>query len=131
MIVLDTQVLVWWTTNFKRISKKAMTELERAKKKHEICISSISIWEVALLVKKRRLEFSVGFENWFNNIENLSFIRFIPLDNSIAVTSVKLPDFSNNDPADRIIVATALSLGAKLITSDRRILKYKGMETVW
>lgn len=131
MIVLDTHILVWWSDNPKKLSKIANQAIELAKKKHEICISSISLWEIAHLVNKGRIEFTLGFENWVKKIENLSFIRFIPVDNSIAVKSVNLPNFSNNDPADRIIVATALSLGVKLITGDQRILKYPFVKTIW
>ena len=131
MILLDTHVLVWWMDSPQKLSKNALREFENARKGHEVCVSSISFWEIALLVKEGRINFSMGFENWIEIVENFSFIRFIPVDNFIAINSVNLSYFSNKDPADRIIVATALNLGAKLITRDRRILKYKGVQAVW
>jgi len=55
----------------------------------------------------------------------------VPIDNKIAVLSVNLPDFSHKDPADRIIIATALNLGVKLVTSDSKILNYKHVQAIW
>jgi len=131
MIVIDTHVLVWWSTKSKKLSKKAAQEFEIHKKRQEVCVSSISLWEIALLVKKGKINFTIGFDIWLKEIESVSFLRFIPVDNSIAINSINLPDFTNKDPADKIIVATAINLGAKLITSDRRILNYKGVNAIW
>ena len=131
MILIDTHVLVWWSNGSKNLSKKAFFEIEKAKKDRQICVSSISFWEIALLVKSKRLEFSSGFENWHTYLEKLAFFRFIPVDNRIAIDSVNLPDFSTKDLADRIIVSTAINLPAKLITNDKRILKYPSVQAIW
>ena len=53
------------------------------------------------------------------------------MDNQIAKTSVNLPDFMHKDPADRIIIATALNLGAELVTSNKKILNYTYVKSVW
>ncbi len=69
--------------------------------------------------------------DWIKKSEMLPFVNFIPVDNSIAVKSVNLPQPFHSDPADRIIIATAISLGASLITKDERILKYPHVKTIW
>lgn len=131
MILLDTSVLIKWISAPKQLSKKAIQTIEEVVKREELLVSSISVWEICLLVKKGRLEFFIDNERWLEKIESLPFVRFIPIDNKIAAYSVNLPDFEHKDPADRIIIATALQLGANLVTSDQKILDYSKVRTVW
>ena len=132
MIVLDTHILIWWVDSPQKLSKKAREIIEKEKlKKGNISVSSISALEIYRLVKNGRLQLTTPIESWMGKIESLPSIQFIPVDNSIASLSVALPNFDHEDPADRIIIATALNIGAKLITSDKRILKYKKVKTIW
>lgn len=131
MTVLDTNALIWWINNARKLSRKAKKAIEEAEKKKAVYISSISILEICILVKRGRLKLDTSPDNWLRQVEALSYVHFVPMDNKIALLSVNLPDFSHKDPADRIIIATALNLGAKLITSDEKILKYKRVQTVW
>ncbi len=132
MIVLDTHTLIWWVDSPQKLSKNARHVIEETiTKKQEILISSISVFEIYILIKKGKLELTSQPEAWLETIENLSSIKFIPVDNKIAAHSVNLPNFSHKDPADRMIVATALSHGAKLVTSDSRILKYPPVQSIW
>ena len=131
VIVLDTHAWVCWVSGSRALSRKASERIDEALGRNAICVSSISCWEVALLVKRGRLELKMGAEDWIAHSEALPYLRFVPVDNHIALRSVGLPGRFHDDPADRIIVATALSLGAKLITKDRRIRRYRGVETLW
>ncbi len=131
MIVLDTHAWVWFVSNPELLSKKAKRTIERAVVDNNVFISSISAWEVALLTSKKRLLLSMEVADWIKKSEMLPFVNFIPVDNSIAVKSVNLPQPFYSDPADRIIIATAISLGASLITKDERILKYPHVKTIW
>jgi len=63
--------------------------------------------------------------------ESLPFIQFLPVTNSIAFKSVNLPLPLHPDPADRIIIATAISVGAPLVTSDKKLLSYSPVKTIW
>lgn len=130
MILLDTNALIWWSTAPEKLSRKARKTIEDVIKKEEILISSISVWEVFLLMRKNKVGFSIDVDSWLDKLESLPFIRFVPIDNKIASQSVKL-DFENSDPADRIIIATALNMGAKLVTSDKKILNYQKVQSVW
>ena len=131
MIVLDTHAWIWWLANPDEISRAAREAIDRAMEKEEVLISSISSWEIALLVRKGRLELTMPVEDWVARSEALPFIQFVPLDNRIALRSNHLPGEIHDDPADRIIIATALTLGAPLVSKDTRIRDYLHVETIW
>lgn len=131
MIVLDTNALIWWISDSGKLSRKVRIIIEEAESKGAVYISSISVLEIYTLVKKGKLRLTTLTDNWLEKVESLPYVHFVPIDNKIAVLSVELPDFSHKDPADRIIISTALTLGAILITSDKRIRKYKKVQTVW
>ena len=130
MIVLDTHAWVWWVAADSRLSEAAGREIDRAMGTSSLYVSSISSWEVALLVQRGRLELTMDVGDWIARSEALPFLGFIPVDNRIALRSVELT-LGHDDPADRIIVATALSLGARLVTRDRRLHAFGGVETFW
>ena len=131
MIVLDTHVWVLFVSNPELLSKRAKRSLDAAMEEKGILISSISAWEVALLVAKKRLKLTIDVIDWIAKSEVLPFIKFIPVDNAVAIKSVSLPQPLHNDPADRIIIATAISMGSPLVTKDEKILKYPHVQTIW
>ncbi|MBW1614592.1 MAG: type II toxin-antitoxin system VapC family toxin [Deltaproteobacteria bacterium] len=131
MIVLDTHVWVLFVSNPELLSKRAKRALDAAMEEKGILISSISAWEVAVLVAKKRLRLTLDVTDWLTKSEVLPFITFIPVDNAIAIKSVNLPQPLHSDPADRIIIATAISMGAPLVTKDEKILKYAHIQTIW
>ncbi len=131
MIVLDTHAWIWWVGSPELLSERAKQRIDRAVDDASIYISSISCWEISMLVKKRRLDLTTGVEDWIAASEALPFFRFVPVDNRIALRSNLLNGKLHNDPADRIIVATAVILGAPLITKDQKLRSYSGVETLW
>jgi PIN domain nuclease of toxin-antitoxin system len=96
-----------------------------------VYLSSISCWEVGMLVKKRRLRLAVSTDEWIARSGALPFLHFVPVDNQIFLRSLDLAGPLHDDPADRVIVATALVLGMPLITRDRRLQDYPHLETIW
>ncbi len=131
MIVLDTHVWVWFISNPELLSKRAEKAINKAVQKENLLISSISAWELALLVKENRLSLALDVADWIAKSESLPFIQFVPVTNSIAVKSVNLPDPFHPDPADRIIIATALSHGAQIVSKDKKMLVYSQIQTIW
>ncbi len=131
MIVLDTHAWVWFISNPELLSRKAEKEINKAVQKESLLVSSISAWELALLVKKNRLSLALDVTDWIAKSESLPFIQFVPVTNSIAVKSVNLPGPFYPDPADRIIIATALSHGAQLVSKDKNMLAYSPIQTIW
>ena len=131
MIILDTHAWVWFISEPARLSKRAEVSIERALRKNEILISSISAWEVALLVSQKRLELTMDVSEWISSSEKLPFLRFVPIDNTIAIQAVHLPLPPHSDPADRIIIATSLQFGAPVVTMDKKILDCPHVQGIW
>ena len=132
MILLDTHALIWWVSEPSRIPAKARRLIDTAVDGGTpVGVSAITIWEVAMLVARDRLTFTMSAELWISQVEALPFLTFIPVDNRIAMRSVHLADFPNRDPADRIIAATAIGVDATLVTADSRLRAYASLKTVW
>lgn len=132
MIVLDTHALLWWASGeHGQLSRAALQAIEAELDGGCIAISSISAWELAMLVARGRVALSIDSSEWLALTAQIEAVRFVPVDNEIAVKSVELPGEFHKDPADRIIVATARKLGAPLVTADEKILAYPHLRTIW
>jgi PIN domain nuclease of toxin-antitoxin system len=131
MIVLDTHAWIWFVSNPDFLSKAAQKAVSKAVRDKSVLISTISAWEAALLVARKRLNLSLEIGDWVAKSKNLPFLQFIPVTNSIAIKAVNLPQPLHSDPADRIIIATAISAGAPLVTKDKKISNYRHVKTIW
>jgi PIN domain nuclease of toxin-antitoxin system len=131
MIILDTHVWLWWISSPEKLAADAAQAINDAAENNGIVISSISAWELALLVEKGRLMLSIDVQDWIRKTESLPFVRFVPVDNAIALRSVSLRGTFHADPADRIIAATALVMGLSLVTKDEKIRAYPYLRTIW
>lgn len=131
MIVLDTHVWIWWVSNPKELSSPARGAIQRAVRARRAYLSSISVWEVALLATRGRLQLTIDVRDWLARCEALPDFQFVPVDNLIASRSVFLAPPLHSDPADRIIIATAQTMGAALVSKDEKIRNYPHVETIW
>ena len=131
MIVLDTHVLIWWVDGAGKLTRAAASAIKRAQSESGIMISSITAWEIAMLVDRGRLTLTMDVSTWLSTVNRVSGVRFVPIDNAIAVGAVNLPGEFHRDPADRLIAATARRFGVPLVTQDRRIRSYPHLKTVW
>ena len=123
MLLLDTQALVWSRTGDLHLGARAREGIERAVQDGEAGVSAITFWEVAMLHQKGRMVLLSDVSSWRANLLEQGLIE-IPVDGEIGIRANGLADF-HADPADRIIVATALA-GHRLLTSDARILSWSG-----
>lgn len=131
MIVLDTHALVWWIGG-KGLSKPARAAIDREVKEHgEIVVSTMTAWEIMLLIKKGRLRLATDVGRWLDKVSRIEGVQFAPIDRHIALASADLPGNFHQDPADRMIVATARSLSAALVTKDEQIRSYEHVKTIW
>ncbi len=122
MIVLDTHALVWLAEGSPKLGKKSRLLMDEALKAENLFVSVISFWEVAMLVEKRRLEMHMSVDAWRKSlIEN--GLKEVALTGDMAIYSAQLNNF-HGDPADRMIVSTAISLTATLCTADEKILSW-------
>lgn len=132
MIILDTHVLLWWVSGSDLLSAAANKVIKRTLTKgSEIIISSISAWEISMLISKGRLVLSMDVESWLDEVAQIEGVRFVPVDNEIGIKSTALPGEFHKDPADRLIVATARKLAIPLVTADDKIISYEYVKTIW
>lgn len=127
-ILLDTHVWIWvCLEDNKSLSQKAASMIRRGGQKW---ISAISCWELAKLAERGRIGLSIPLLTWIRRSLTEYAINIADLSPEIAVESTQLDGF-HKDPADQIIVATSRVLAMPLLTSDRRVLNFKDVETVW
>lgn len=131
MIVLDTHAWIWWVSSPERLSDTGREAIDRAMAAESLYLSCISAWEVAMLTERGRLQLTMEARDWIAKSEALSFLKFVPVNNNIAIRSVQLLAPIHPDPADRIIIATALELGAAVATKDEKIQNYPHVKSVW
>jgi PIN domain nuclease of toxin-antitoxin system len=122
--LLDTHVLVWFAAGEPLLGSGSIRAVDAALRADELVVSAVSFWEIAMLTAKRRLALSAGPATFRRHVLAQG-LREVPIDGAIAVAAAELPTF-HGDPADRMLVATALDLGAELVTADDRILGWRG-----
>ena len=123
MILLDTHVLLWQERGDQRLGAQARRLLERALRENNLAVSAISFWEVGMRVQKGRLDLRLDLDAWRRDLLTEGLFE-VPVDGTIAARAGLFSDM-HGDPADRLIVATALE-GHRLMTADRLILDWPG-----
>ena len=123
-LLLDTHVLIWMVEGSGRLSEEMNDLLRRGSSEGRLVVSAITPWEIGVLTAKRRLSLRTEVQQWVNQALALPGVRLQPLSPEIAVASTRLPWEMHPDPADRILAATALRLGATLLTADRQLIRY-------
>lgn len=121
MILLDTHVLVWLAEASPRLGGKARKAIDAAYRESEVMVSAISFWEVATLARKGRIRLDMALQTWRKDFIEQGVIE-IPVTGEIGTKAAGLDPF-HGDPADRLIVATALQHALTLVTADERLLK--------
>ena len=131
MIVLDTHVLIWDALQPEKISTKARKAINRANESGEIIVADISLWEIAMLLQKKRLQIDATFPEFIRLIRSANNYTIQMITTEIADLSVSLDTAVNLDPADRLICATALHRNLPLVTADSNLIQAKGIITIW
>jgi len=122
MLLLDTHVLVWLDEGNPRLGKTALQTINESLATGQLGVATISFWEVAMLIEKQRLTMQPGLADWRFELLQAGLLE-IPLGGATAIRAAQLPLF-HGDPADRMIVATAIENGATLMTADEKILSW-------
>jgi PIN domain nuclease of toxin-antitoxin system len=123
-VVLDTNALVWAFEGDKALGVRAARSIDQAVFEGAAHVSAISFWELSLKIRKGKFGLSQSIADWRARVLRLGILE-VPVDGQIGIAANELQDI-HSDPADRLIVATALRLGASLATSDARLLRWKG-----
>ncbi len=127
-VLLDTHVLHWWTAEPAKLSRPASDAVTEA---YELAVSAISFYELAWLAKHERIVLSIPVRTWLEEIAR--DIRTVAITPAIADTAASLPSTFTGDPADRLIYATAIECGWRLVTKDRRLRDHRHTRpiTIW
>jgi len=128
MIILDTCALLWWTIDPVNLSVRAKEVCGKIKDEGAF-ISSITIWEIGIKMKKKILDIGVNIEGYVARLKKLGTVEIIPVDEDIWIRNISLP-WDHRDPADRTIVATAGMKGLPIVTKDK-VIKDFYPEVIW
>lgn len=130
MIVMDTCSIIWDALSPQHLSRKAKTAIN----KHEqegLIFCDISAWEIAMLIKKEKLQIDETPANFINTVLHSRNYVYKSITPDIADLSVNLGKEINQDPADRLIVATAIIENLALVTADNNLIKSTLVKTIW
>lgn len=119
MILLDTHILIWLLIAPEKLSSKARKAIVAARKSGPLAVSAISLWEIAWLAENRRIAIDISVESFVKKCA--SYVEVLPITAQIAVRSVQFPDSYPRDPQDRLIGATAIVEGIRLLTNDTQV----------
>lgn len=122
-VLLDTHVWVWWLSGDRRQSTRERDALDRLAGRAELRLSAISLWEVQMAYAKKRFQPEDPFEVWLRAATRPDVVQLVPIDVPVALALNSLPVSFHNDPADRLIVATARVHALPLATHDSTIRK--------
>ena len=130
MIICDTHVLVFDALAPSRLSAKARRHLKGGESEGQLACADISLWEIAMLMAKRRLEIDDEPASFIQTVLDARGYRVLPITSEIAALS-QSAGFTQKDPADRLIAATALAAGAELLSADQAMKAVPGLKVVW
>ncbi len=129
MILLDTHVLAWAANDSKLLSRAAASAIRRARRDGGLAVSAITVWELALLVARGKVQVYGSIETSLRLL--LEGVTILPITTEIAALATQFPDDYPRDPADRLIGATARAEGLTLVTRDEKIRRSPLLKTVW
>lgn len=118
-VLLDTHVVHWWSAEPKRVSRIAQKALDAA---DELLVAAITWHELAWLARHERIALHIPIRSWLEELG--AHVRTVGLTPAIADTAVSLPSSFPRDPADRLIYASAIEQGTKLLTKDHAIARH-------
>lgn len=129
MILVDTHVVIWLALAPVQLSAKANAAIKTARKAGGLAISNVTLWELAMLDSRKRIELLTSLEGFLHEVES-SFV-VLSITAAIAVKSLHFGERYPKDPMDRIIGATAVMNGMSLITRDEKIRDSKEVSCIW
>lgn len=131
MIVADTHVIIWDALRPALLTAKAKKAIERADREDGIVFCDISLWEIAMLMKKEKIRIGVCYSEFIPLVLRSRKYVLRGIDPQIADLAVSFPQEINRDPVDRIIAATSIIEKSVLVTADQNLRSAKCLRTLW
>ena len=124
-LLLDTHIALWLDSGDDHLHSSTRAMIDGCwQNGGTIHLSAVCVWEIALLVDSRRIELDLPIEAWITRFLQRPGIEAAPLGHSAASRSYRLHQLEHRDPADRLLIATAIELACPLVTYDERILRF-------
>ena len=124
-LLLDTHVALWLDSGDNRLRQSTRSLIESHwQNGGVILLSAVSVWEIALLVDTARIELDIPVASWIERFVDRPGIEAVPLDHRAASRSYQLHHLEHRDPADRLLIGTAIELTCPLVTYDERIVRF-------
>ena len=131
MVTVDTHIIIWNALKPELLSNKARETIEQANQADGLIFCNISLWEIAMLMQKNRIEIDVSYLEFINLLKASNNYIFKNITPEIAELATTLPMEISQDPADRIICATSIIMNSSLITADQNLRKSGLVSTIW
>lgn len=119
--LLDTHAWIWWIDQDPRLGASTIAVLDALPRDQRPFLCDISLWEVAMLVERGRIELDLPLAEWLDAAAHPRSVQVVGITPQIATAAASLPDSFHRDPADRLIVATSRALGFPVLSHDRLI----------
>ena len=123
-LLLDTHIWIWSLLQPEKLLPRVSRALEDPT--NEKWVSPISVWELVILVEKKRVVLKMGVDEWVALSMATAPLKEAPLTTEVALASTNTR-LSHRDPADTFLAATANVFDLTLVTSDARMLTAKGI----
>jgi PIN domain nuclease of toxin-antitoxin system len=124
-LLLDTHVALWLASGDKRLRASTRALIDDCWQDGGIILlSAVTAWEIALLIDTGRIDLDVPVEAWINRFLGRPGIEAVPLSHRAACRSYQLHHLEHRDPADRLLIATAIELACPFVTYDERITRF-------
>lgn len=124
-LLLDTHIALWLDTGDDRLRASTRALVDACwQNGGSILLSAISVWEIALLVDTGRIDLDLPVAAWIERFLDRPGIEAVPLGRKAASHSYQIHHLEHRDPADRLLIATAIELACPLVTYDERIVRF-------
>lgn len=131
MIVADTHIIIWDALKPEKLSENAKEAFSRANKENGIIFCDISLWEIAMLIGKGRIQVDAGYQEFIKLVMASNKYVLHSITPEIAELSTQFNPDVTKDPADRIIAATSIIENAVLVTADESLREAEIIATIW
>ena len=124
-LLLDTHIALWLDSGDNRLRASTRALIDGCwQNGGAILLSAITVWEIALLVDTGRIDLDIPVAAWIERFLDCPGIEAVPLGHQAASRSYQLHHLEHRDPADRLLIATAIELACPLVTYDERIVRF-------
>jgi PIN domain nuclease of toxin-antitoxin system len=124
-LLLDTHIALWLDSGDERLRPSTRALIDGCwRNGGTIFLSAVAVWEIALLLDTGRIELDIPMEAWVERFLERPGIEAVPVGHRAASRAYQLHHLEHRDPADRLLIATAIELACPLVTYDERLTRF-------